>query len=134
MLPRSWNASPRLDVVLLIVRFGVVGLLNTAFVYAIFALLVTTGVWSGVALILSAVIGVAFNFQTTRRLVFRSRGRGVRFAAIYGVLILLDWTCLRAMRATGWPELHAQATLALPFAAVSFLSLRAFVFDEMAAS
>jgi putative flippase GtrA len=50
------------------VRFLAVGVLNTAFGYALFALLVWAGVWYPAAA--STIGGMIFNFNTTGRLVF----------------------------------------------------------------
>ena len=114
---------------LLFLRFGVVGLLNAAFGYAVFALLVLAGVWPGAALVVGAAAGVAFNFQTSRRLVFRSAGRALRFVAVYGVALTLNWVMLRALQEFGLSDLVGQALLVLPIAVVSFLGQKMFVFD-----
>jgi len=122
-------ADPRWRAWRLFLRFGVVGLLNAAFGYAVFATLLLAGLWPGAALVAATVAGVAFNFQTSRRLVFRSRGRVVRFIAMYGAVLVLNWVALRALHGIGVPELQAQALLTLPIAALSFFGQRAFVFQ-----
>lgn len=115
----------------LFARFVAVGILNTAFGYGVFALLVLAGVWPGAALVGATVAGVAFNFQTTKRLVFRTDGRGqaVRFVASYIAVIAINWVALRVLRSVGVPPLAAQAILALPMAACSFAIQRSFVFQ-----
>ncbi len=115
----------------LFARFVGVGLLNTAFGYGVFAALVLAGGWPGAALVVATVAGVAFNFQTTRRLVFRTDGRGrvVRFVLVYGLTLAINWLALRLLRALGVPALGAQAALALPMAALSFVFQRALVFN-----
>jgi len=122
MLPSS---APR---VWLLLRFGLVGVLNAAFGYAAFAFLVVAGVWPGVALIAANLAGIAFNFQTSRRLVFRTKGRGLRFAVLYCVMMALNWAGLRILQRVGLSALLAQALLVLPVAALSFLGQRLFVF------
>ena len=117
---------------LLFLRFGVVGLLNAAFGYAVFALLVLAGVWAGAALVAGAAAGAAFNFQTSRRLVFRSAGRALRFVAVYGIALTLNWVMLRALQEFGLSDLVGQALLVLPIAIVSFLGQKMFVFDPAA--
>jgi putative flippase GtrA len=52
------------------VRFLAVGVLNTAFGYAFFALLVWAGLWYPAAAAASTIGGIVFNFNTTGRLVF----------------------------------------------------------------
>jgi putative flippase GtrA len=112
----------------LVLRFGLAGLLNTAFGYAVFAALIFAGAGPFLALTLATLGGVAFNFQTSRRLVFRAEGGRVRFVAAYAAVLLLNWAALRLLRHAGLPSLQAQALLALPVAATSFAAQRLFVF------
>ena len=115
---------------LLFVRFALVGLINTGFGYAMFALLILVGVWPAAALVGAAIAGVAFNFQTSRRLVFRSKGRSLRFVAVYGAVLICNWAALRTLRQCGLADLESQAMLALPVAVMSFLGQRTFVFSQ----
>ena len=125
-------ADPRWRAWRLFLRFGVVGLLNAAFGYAVFATLLLAGLWPGAALVAATVAGVAFNFQTSRRLVFRSKGQILQFIAVYAVVLVLNWVALRVLRRCGLPDLESQALLTLPIAAVSFLGQRRFVFGPAA--
>jgi putative flippase GtrA len=111
-------------------RFLVVGVLNTAFGYMVFATLMLLGAAPGLALVAAAAAGAAFNFQTLRRLVFRKKGRWVRFLATYVVLLGLNWGALRLARMYGVSEIYAQALLSLPVAALSYLCHKVFVFRE----
>ncbi len=120
LLPFLTSSSPRMESLRLFLRFGVVGVLNTAFSYAVFVLLVVIGIWPGPALVLSAIASVAFNFQTSRRLVFQSGGRSIRFVALYGIVILTNWLGLHALSSVGVNELIGQAILAPPMAVFSF--------------
>jgi putative flippase GtrA len=123
--------SPRMRSFVLFLRFGVVGLLNTAFGYAVFAVLILVGLWPGAALTAATVAGVAFNFQTSRRLVFRSQGRGVRFVAVYVAILLLNWGALRGLQSTGLTSLVSQALLVVPLAVISFVAQRVLVFTPV---
>jgi len=116
----------------LILRFGVVGLLNTAFSYVAFVVLVLISGWPGAALAGATVAGVAFNFQTSRRLIFRSRGRVLWFVAVYIVVFALNWAALRSLLWYGVSPLWAQALLTPPIAAVSFIGQRTLVFAKLA--
>jgi putative flippase GtrA len=113
-------------------RFVLVGIINTVFGYLVFALLVLAGVWPGSALIVTTVAGVAFNFQTTRRLVFHSDGPILRFVTVYSIVLILDWIALRGLRSCGLTDLGAQALLTLPIAAISFVGQQKFVFAPVA--
>ncbi len=122
--------DPRWREWLLFVRFGLVGLLNAAFGYAVFALLLRLGAWSSLALVLAAMAGTAFNFQTSRRLVFRSPGHIARFVGVYAAILALNWSVLQILRSQGLSDLVAQALLTLPIAALSFVCQRRFVFTS----
>lgn len=113
---------------LLFLRFGIVGLLNTAFGYVVFAGLCLTGLWPLAALVGSTLAGVAFNFQTSRRLVFRTRGRGLRFCLVYLLILAANWALLRMMNDAGFNAIEAQAVLALPLSIASFVGQKVFVF------
>lgn len=110
-------------------RFVVIGILNTAFAYLVFAALMLAGIGSVAALLASAAASIAFNFQTISRLVFRSSGRMWRFVAIYAALLAIDWAALREFSVIGVPEIWAQAGLALPIAIASFVLQKLLVFD-----
>jgi len=113
-----------------IVRFFVVGALNTAFAYGLFAALVLAGLHYPVASAVATVIGILFSFQTIGRLVFGSHDLSliVRFLGVYGVVWLVGVSLL------GWAERHgvsvliAAAVLTVPIGLLSFGLQRIFVF------
>ncbi|HET7547099.1 MAG TPA: GtrA family protein [Usitatibacter sp.] len=113
------------------VRFLAVGLGNTVFGYAVFALLVLAGVAPMPALVLTYVAGIVFNFFTTRRFVFRAAGglaRFARFVAAYAVVYAANVGLYRLAEAAGAGPLAAQA-VCLPIVAVfSFLLFKLAVF------
>ena len=75
-----------------IARFLATGLLNTAFGYTVYAILVYSGLSYLAALLAATVAGIVFNYFSLGRLVFRQQG-GVKtffkfvaaYAATYGV-------------------------------------------------
>jgi putative flippase GtrA len=73
-------------------RFLVVGCLNTAVGYGLFVLLIWLGLHYGIALLISQILGVAFNYKTTGVLVFESRSNKLllHFFAVYGVVYLIN--------------------------------------------
>ena len=116
------------------VRFLVVGVLNTAFGYALFALLVWAGLWYPAAAAASKIGGIVFNFNTTGRLVFGNRDRTLfwRFLAVYGVTYVASVGLMRLGLVLGVPVLWTGAAIALPMAGVAFLLQKSFVFRSAA--
>jgi putative flippase GtrA len=115
------------------VRFLFVGALNTLFGYAVFAGLVLAGLPPMPALVLTYVVGVLFNFYTTRRFVFAARGDAaalLRFIAAYVLIYFFNLVLYTLIeRGVGKPLL-AQA-LCVPVVAVfSFLLFKFQVFRD----
>ena len=108
-----------------LIKFGLVGVLNTVFGYLVYAVLVLLGLTPGLALAAAYVIGVAWNYMTHAKLVFRARaGQGiVGYVAVYVALFLANWALLRIAIGAGIAPLLAQAGLALFFAGVSFFAI-----------
>ena len=113
------------------VRFLLVGLMNTAFGYGVFALFILLNLHYSIAALLSTVCGILFNFRTTGRLVFGSRDNSLllRFFGVYGVTYVLGVLCLRVSTAYQWNVLMVAALLMPPMAVLSYTLNRVFVFD-----
>jgi putative flippase GtrA len=106
-----------------LLRFLAVGLINTAFGYAAFALLVMVGFGDQLALALAFALGVFWNYCTHARLVFDTKGRGrmVPYGLAYVGIYALNALALKSATTAGLTPLFAQALLVLPMAALSFL-------------
>ena len=114
-------------------RFLLVGVLNTGFSYAVYAVLLYAGMVYYAANFGAMVAGVGFSFLTQGRLVFRNRDARLifRFAAgwvvIYGINIgvialLLRWTDVNA---------YAAGALALlPITLISYFVQKFLVFGN----
>jgi putative flippase GtrA len=113
-------------------RFLVAGAVNTLFGYSVFAGLVLAGMAPMPALVLTYVVGIAFNYFTTGRYVFGHAGSGalLRFIAAYGVIYLFNVAIYRGVAGLGAAPLLAQA-LCLPVVAVfSFVLFKFRVFRD----
>ncbi len=112
------------------VRFVLVGLLNTAFGYGVFALLILLGIPYPIATLLSTAAGVLFNFKSYGTLVFGSHDNRLllRFVAVYAVIYAVNLIPLRWAERNGISLLVTGAAVALPMALLSFLLNRRFVF------
>lgn len=107
-----------------------VGILNTAFGYSLFALFIFLKLHYSLALLFATTLGVLFNFKTIGRLVFKSNDNSLifRFFAVYGVTYLLNVAGLRLLSYFNLNMYLAGAILILPMAVISFILHRGFVF------
>lgn len=121
---RMWVSTPRL------IRFFLVGGVNTLFGYGAYALLLFIGFHYAWAALLGTIAGVTFNFFTTGRLVFdRSTSGGwFRFVAVYAVVYLLNVAALWVLERFGINPYVSGLILIVPMACVSYLLMRRFVF------
>lgn len=113
-------------------RFLIVGAVNSAVGYGLFAGFILLALMPEVALLLATILGVIFNFLTTGRFVFadRDRSRLLHFIAVYAAVYVFNALALRGLALLAVPPLIAQLVL-LPTAAVmTFFALRSFVFKE----
>ncbi|MEI6380225.1 MAG: GtrA family protein [Cyanobacteriota bacterium ELA615] len=120
------------------IRFLLVGVLNTAFSYLLYASLILIGLKYLLAFSISYVAGVLFNFQTIGKLVFKNKNNKLlfRFVGVYVVIYLLNAEGLRIADALNinieykTKMLIASAILVVPMAMVSFVLNKLFVFRE----
>jgi putative flippase GtrA len=116
------------------IKFLVVGAGNTVFGYSVFAALILCGVAAVPALVITYMVGVPFNFFTTRRFVFARAPTSSfpRFVAAYVVIYFFNLGAFRLVEATGAGALVTQA-LCIPVVAVfSFVLFKFQVFREPA--
>jgi putative flippase GtrA len=114
------------------VRFLLVGGLNTAVGYSIFAAFILLGASSTLALIGATVLGILFNFASTGRVVFGTGNVRLlpRFVLAYGAQFLLNWVALQALERAGLSPLLAQLLLLAPLAIITFLMMKTLVFGS----
>jgi putative flippase GtrA len=111
-------------------KFLIVGMMNTAIGYSIFALFTLLGFGPSIALVLTYVVGVPVNYMTTGRLVFdSSRLRSFAFFLMsYIAIYCVNFGALTLLMQYQISQLLAQAIL-VPFIAVlSFVIFKTFVF------
>lgn len=116
----------------LFLRFIAVGVLNSAFGYGCFALLMFAGMHYAPALLLATIAGVLFNFKTTGALVFKSQDNGLifRFILAYAVVYLVNVSGVKLLSLLGISPYYGGAILILPMAALAFLLFKRFVFTH----
>lgn len=139
--PQGWRGRLRGLLDRLIVRFGLVGVVNTAFGYGVFAALqISIGrqVHYLVVLGISHVIGVLEAYLLARWLVFQVRGRWwrelLRFWSVYLVALGINAVALPLLvEVAHLAVLPAQALIMLGTAFGSFFAHRNFTFRRAGA-
>ncbi len=113
------------------VRFLLVGGLNTAFGYTVFAIGILLGIPYPLAALVSTVLGVLFNFKSYGTLVFASHDNRLifRFVLVYGICYAVGLIPLAWAKAHGVPILWMAAIFLLPMAALAFVLQRVLVFQ-----
>jgi putative flippase GtrA len=111
-------------------RFLAVGGLNTAFGYSVFAVLIYAGLHYSLAVFVSTLLGVLFNFKTTGVIVFRQNDNTLvfRFVAAYSAVYLLNVGLLKMLHMAGFNMYAAGALLLFPMALVSYMLNAGLVF------
>ena len=111
-------------------RFLAVGAVNTGFGYGVFAGFILLHLHYTVAVLLSTICGVLFNFKTTGILVFNNKNNRLvlRFFGVYLITYLLTIGLLKVFNSYGVSNLIAGAIILLPMAFVSFSLSKKLVF------
>lgn len=112
------------------VNFLLVGGLNAAFGYSVFALMIWAGFHYSLAIAGSTVLGTLFNFKSTGALVFKSRNnsRLVRFLLVYGVIYCVNVMSVAALIRLGLGAYYSGLLMILPLALLAYRLNSQFVF------
>lgn len=139
------------------IRFLFVGGINTIVGYTLFILCRWVGMERAVAVLVSTVLGVLFNYHSTGKIVFNNRGYNVliQFFIVYGIMYVINLIELHYLDISGlynfffdidrsnWDLLTrfsidldkagdaiGQLIVVLPNAIVTFLLNKTFVFSQ----
>ena len=117
---------------LVVIRFLLVGVLNTAFGYGCYALLLAAGFHYAVAALLATIAGVLFNFQSSKRLVFQSRTshRLFQFILSYCLIYVINVVILAVLIRFGLSAYVAGLINLIPSAVMSYFLQRNWVFKR----
>ena len=113
------------------VKFLLTGGLNTAFGYFAFVFFTYLTGNAYLAVPLSTIAGVLFNFKTYGSFVFNSKNnsRVYRFCAVYAFIIIIQMLSLKGLEILGVINPYlAVAIMILPMSALSFVMMQKFVF------
>lgn len=112
------------------VRFLLVGVLNTGFSYAVYALLLFAGLSYAPANFGAALLGIVFSFRTQGSFVFRNRDPRliVRFAIFWLVIFLFNIGLIAGFVHLGFNAYAAGALALVPVVLASFVVQKFLVF------
>lgn len=116
-----WSNTP-------LFRFVVIGGLNTAFVYAIYAFFIFIGAGYVLALFISLLFGLVSGFKAHGKFVFHGKGRFYRYVISWIFLYLVNVGMLALLTSYGMSSYLAGAVAMPPMALLSFIVLRWLVF------
>lgn len=112
------------------ITFLFVGSMNTVVGYCLYAFFIFLNIHYTLAVLLSTVIGVLFNFQTTGRIVFKnsSQMRIFRFIGVYAFLYILNISFIKCMQPL-FNNFYVTGFVAIfPLAMIAFLLNKYIVF------
>jgi len=111
-------------------RFILVGGLNTAVAYGVYAFFLFVGLPYPIANFLSLIVGIGFSFKTQGTFVFHNPDNQLffRFAVFWGIMYLINIGLIRGFLSMG-VNAYAAGALALPLIALlSYLGQGRLVF------
>jgi len=111
-------------------RFLIAGGFNTLFGWAMYSLAILSGAQPWLALIVSTVTGIVFNFFSLGAYAFRDFAlkRLPRFVLSYGVIYATNLICLGLIKRWLSDPIWAQLILTPPMAILSYLLMSRAVF------
>jgi putative flippase GtrA len=117
-----------------IIRFVLVGVLNTTFSYLLYAGLLFVGLSYQLANLLALLVGILFSFKTQGHFVFGNHNNRLlgRFVLSWAVIYVCVIILIGRIIAFGF-DAYTAGALALPFSvALSYLTQKYFVFRQSA--
>lgn len=117
-----------------LVRYGLIGLLNTALSYGLYAGLLLLGLDYRVASFLSLASGIIWSFATMGRFVFAAnlRGKFSRYLLVWVLLYLLNIGLIGALLKFGINAYWGGFIAAVPCIAAAYALQRFYVFRASA--
>lgn len=115
-----------------VVRFLLVGVLNSIFGFSVFGVTVWLGQGTVTALLAGNAAGLVFNFFSTGGLVFRTLAlhRLPKFVACYASMLLINYGLLAVLAPVVSSKITAQAILTLPMAALAYAIMTLWVYKS----
>ena len=116
-----------------LLRFLVVGGLNTVFGFTMYSVFILLNLHYVLAALLGQICGILFNFKTTGTIVFRNTDNRLifRFFGVYLVTYTITIGLLKIFDMYDVGSIVAGAIIILPIAGLSFLLNKKLVFNRL---
>jgi putative flippase GtrA len=114
------------------IRFLLIGGINTAFSYTVYATFLLVGLGYALANLLALIAGILFSFKTQGTFVFNNAARGsfLRFVICWLLIYLCNIAFIRQMLILGLDAYSAGALAIPPIVVISYLVQKHFVFNK----
>lgn len=115
-----------------IFKFLLIGSINTLFGYSIYALLILNNFDYKIAISISTILGVIFNYISTGRFVFKYNrfDRILPFIFIYTLIYLINLILITLFINIGFNELLSGAFALIPVVMLTFFLLNKYVYYD----
>ena len=115
----------------IIIRYLLVGGMNTAFSFSVYSLFVLFGIHYSVSNFLALVFGIIFSYITNGKFVFRhlSRGAIVRYVIIWGLPYMLQLAIISLVMSLGGGVILGGGVALIITVPASFVLQKYFVFN-----
>lgn len=115
-----------------LIKFLMVGILNTIVGYSLYAFFVYLGADYVLAIFFSTVLGVLFNFKTIGRFVFESADNSllVKFFLAYGVIFIINVAIVSELKDIGLNNYTAGFIAIIVSSAISFVLTKYLIFKK----
>lgn len=114
-----------------LIRFLFVSGLNTLFGYGLFSLLIYMNLHYQLALLISTICGVLFNFKTIGSIVFGNGNAKLifKFIAVYVIVYSINAVGLKILISYNFNTYVSMGILIIPMALLAFFLNKKFVFN-----
>lgn len=118
------------------IRFLLIGGVNTAFSYCIYAFFLFLGMNYALSNFLALIIGIFFSFRTQGKFVFRNTERRLfgRFVVVWIIIYFANIFLIRELIQWGLDAYISGALSIIPIAILSYLFQKFFVFHQVAST
>lgn len=112
------------------ISFILVGGLNTAFGYSLWALLLYCGMHYAIAVVVSTIISICFNFKTTGSIVFKNKNNKLifKFFQVYMITMFLNIFLLKIAKYLNFNLYIAGLVIIAIIAILTYLLQKFYVF------